>query len=66
MEQSQKNKAFFLEYINALSASPDKSTELLKKYIDDEKLVSTFASLKVHFHIMNYLLMRLPVKITGS
>jgi hypothetical protein len=39
MEQSQKNKAFFLEYINALSASPDKSSELLKKYIDDEKLI---------------------------
>ena len=38
MEQSQKNKAFFLEYINALSASP-KSIDLLKKYIDDEKLV---------------------------
>ena len=39
MEQSQKNKAFFLEYINALTASPDKSTELLKKYIDDKKLI---------------------------
>ena len=55
MEQSQKNKAFFLEYINALSTSPDKSTELLKKYIDDEKLVEHirfFESAFPHYELL--------------
>lgn len=55
MEQSQKNKAFFLEYINALTASPDKSTELLKKYIDDEKLIGHirfFESAFPHYELL--------------
>lgn len=55
MEQSQKNKAFFLEYINALSASPDKSSELLKKYIDDEKLIEHirfFESAFPHYELL--------------
>ena len=54
MEQSQKNKAFFLEYINALSAT-DKSTELLKKYIDDEKLIEHilfFESAFPHYELL--------------
>ena len=55
MEQSQKNKAFFLEYINALRTSPDKSTELLKKYTDDEKLVEHirfFESAFPHYELL--------------
>ena len=55
MEQSQENKAFFHEYINALRASPDKSTALLKKYIDDEKLVEHirfFESAFPHYELL--------------
>jgi predicted ester cyclase len=38
MEQNNKNKNFILEYLKALSGV-DKTSELLKKYIDDEKLI---------------------------
>jgi len=38
MEQTQKNKEFIIEYVNALSGTP-KTRELVEKYVDDNNII---------------------------